>query len=206
MHEKRLAQCLIPSKHLNRCGDDDDVMMMIFNFQLQLPLRSHNFELKFLLLLKRYTKVNVRSIECHVRGTCNLGRLTVCPGKITIKNLYSYSSKCIATCGLVVRSHTRHPGPETQLLVYLLASVCPCVECCLDHEGETRLFSCHALRSSSSLCQQAQSLAEKDLGSNLGSSSRGLDDLDISFFFLSFSYLFRLYFFLISKIGIIIFS
>ena len=64
------------------------MVMVIFNFQFQLPLSSHNFELKFLFFSKRYIKVNMRSIGCHVRGTYILGRTTVYPGEITTKNCY----------------------------------------------------------------------------------------------------------------------
>lgn len=61
---------------------------MTFNFQLQILLSSPDFELKFLSLLKEYTNVSVKSVESHVRGTCMLGRITVCPPKISTRHCY----------------------------------------------------------------------------------------------------------------------
>lgn len=49
-------------------------MMMIFNFQLQIPLSSHNFELKSLCLLKGYRNVSVGECRMSCKKELHLGK------------------------------------------------------------------------------------------------------------------------------------
>lgn len=145
---------------------------MTFNIQLQIPLSSPNFELKFLSLLKGYTNVSVKSVKSHIKGTCMLGRITVCPPKISTKHCYYIPASVLP---LFFLSFCAFPQPPSETRA-VASRLSPCLHLpqlqsaawfMIEKNGYSEVFS--------SLCQQAQSLAghlrQRDLGSNLGSSS-----------------------------------
>lgn len=179
------------------------MVMVIFNFQFQLPLSTHNFDLKFFYFIffsKRYIKVNMRSIGCHVRGTYVLGRTTIYPGEITAKNCYIifprvYHHLCVFLF-LIATILNRAVALATGFLAFMCGTV-------LDSWWNVAIQDFSVTLQTSPVSRGAFEILQQDLDSNLGSQIQiwGLGWLG-HFFYLNVPLQARLS--LISKMGIVI--